>query len=73
MSFLLAQQSIFPSEYDMEGRFHGKPATVWSLGVLLFVMVCGRYPKNKDLLKIGWGKWFEPGSKTAGAKLKIIT
>ncbi|XP_016118217.1 serine/threonine-protein kinase pim-1-like [Sinocyclocheilus grahami] len=51
----------FPPEYDMEGRYHRKPATVWSLGVLLFVMVCGRYPKSKDLLEIGLGKWFEPG------------
>ncbi|XP_073692729.1 serine/threonine-protein kinase pim-1-like [Garra rufa] len=37
-----------PPEYYVNGRYHAKPATVWSLGILLFVMVCGCYPDDKD-------------------------
>uniref|UniRef100_A0A8C1JZR7 non-specific serine/threonine protein kinase n=1 Tax=Cyprinus carpio TaxID=7962 RepID=A0A8C1JZR7_CYPCA len=38
-----------PPEFDVDGRYHAKPATVWSLGILLFVMVCGYFPDDKDL------------------------
>lgn len=50
-----------PPEYDMEGRYHGKPATVWSLVVLLFTMVCGRFPESNDLQMIEDDIWLEPG------------
>ncbi|KAG1947362.1 serine/threonine-protein kinase pim-2 [Pimephales promelas] len=50
-----------PPEFFTEGTYHAKPATVWSLGVLLFELVCGRVPESEDLEKIEDDIWSEPG------------
>ncbi|XP_036417057.1 serine/threonine-protein kinase pim-1-like [Colossoma macropomum] len=34
----------YPPEFSAKGKHHAEPATVWSLGVLLFRMVCGYLP-----------------------------
>ncbi|XDV30775.1 hypothetical protein PO909_033619, partial [Leuciscus waleckii] len=53
--------SYRPPEHYTEGKYHGKPATVWSLGVLLFLLVCGRFPGPKDRQMIEDDIWSDPG------------
>ncbi|KAK9970194.1 hypothetical protein ABG768_026154 [Culter alburnus] len=50
-----------PPEYRMKGEFHGKPATVWTLGILLFRMLCGYFPDTFDLYRINMNTWYKPG------------
>ncbi|KAK7156836.1 hypothetical protein R3I94_006775 [Phoxinus phoxinus] len=38
-----------PPKYRAKGDFHGKAATVWSLGILLFRILCGYFPDSYDL------------------------
>ncbi|XP_039505728.1 serine/threonine-protein kinase pim-2-like isoform X2 [Pimephales promelas] len=48
-----------PPEFDAFHRYHAKPATVWSLGMLLFQMVCGGYPEPEEHLMINDDIWSE--------------
>ncbi|XP_017579961.2 serine/threonine-protein kinase pim-1-like [Pygocentrus nattereri] len=43
----------FPPEFFLKGRYHAGPATVWSLCVLMFRMVCGYLPFAEDDITSG--------------------
>ncbi|XP_062857558.1 serine/threonine-protein kinase pim-2-like isoform X1 [Trichomycterus rosablanca] len=54
-----------PPEWIKRGRYHGCPATVWGLGILLFVLVCGELPFwNEREITAGRLK-FKPGVSEA--------
>ncbi|XP_058253400.1 serine/threonine-protein kinase pim-1-like [Hemibagrus wyckioides] len=40
--------SISPPEWVCDGEYFGYPATIWSLGVLLFYLVCGHMPFHNE-------------------------
>ncbi|ROJ94851.1 Serine/threonine-protein kinase pim-1 [Anabarilius grahami] len=50
-----------PPECRMKGEFHAKTATVWTLGILLFRMLCGHFPDTFDLYRINMNTWYKPG------------
>ncbi|XP_057900716.1 serine/threonine-protein kinase pim-1-like [Melospiza georgiana] len=45
--------SYSPQEWTRFGRYYGKPATIWSLGILLHQMVCGEHPFRRGQ-NISW-------------------
>ncbi|XP_039547919.1 aurora kinase-like isoform X1 [Pimephales promelas] len=50
-----------PPEYMTNGEYHGKPATVWSLGLLMFTLLHGRFPKQEDLEDLNDNNWAKDG------------
>ncbi|XP_050948357.1 serine/threonine-protein kinase pim-1-like [Labeo rohita] len=50
-----------PPEYFQKGEYHGKQATVWSLGVLLFRMITSLFPESSDISLMDTDIWSKPG------------
>ncbi|XDV18107.1 hypothetical protein PO909_023871 [Leuciscus waleckii] len=49
-----------PPEYLETSKYYGRPATVFSLGVLLYSMVCGYFPDHSDQDKLKDWLWYLP-------------
>ncbi|MGL4646977.1 MAG: protein kinase domain-containing protein, partial [Cetobacterium sp.] len=58
-----------PPEWLCEGLYLGVPATIWSLGVVLFDMVCGHLPFSCEDDIIDRNMEFTPGL-SRGEKVK---
>ncbi|XP_073687658.1 serine/threonine-protein kinase pim-1-like [Garra rufa] len=50
-----------PPEYHFMGKYYGGPATVWSLGIVMFTLLCGRFPCEYDLFLLEYKQWSKPG------------
>lgn len=59
--FFSGTEDYCPPEFRSSGRYHGKAATVWSLGVLLYELLCGEPPKHSDLDLTDERIWIKPG------------
>ncbi|RXN28659.1 serine threonine- kinase pim-2-like protein [Labeo rohita] len=58
---LYGTMEYYPPEFRVKGKYHAKSALSWSLGVILFTMLCGRFPTAEDLQKTELKLWSEPG------------
>ncbi|XP_073693572.1 serine/threonine-protein kinase pim-3-like [Garra rufa] len=50
-----------PPEYFEKGKYRGKQATMWSLGVLLFHMITSLFPEGSNISRMSNDIWFQPG------------
>ncbi|NXD44773.1 PIM1 kinase, partial [Copsychus sechellarum] len=55
----IGTREYYPPEWILSGCYHGQPATIWSLGILLCHLVCRHLPfkTRKDIVR---GQLFFP-------------
>ncbi|CAM4733894.1 unnamed protein product [Leuciscus chuanchicus] len=58
-----------PPEYHLRGKYYGRQATAWSLGILMFVMLCGHFPSDYDLMLLKKKHWSRPNLSTECCRL----
>ncbi|KAK7157476.1 hypothetical protein R3I93_008843 [Phoxinus phoxinus] len=58
-----------PPEYHVRGKYYGRQATAWSLGILMFVMLCGHFPSDYDLMLLKQKLWSKPNLSTECCRL----
>ncbi|XP_073680069.1 serine/threonine-protein kinase pim-2-like [Garra rufa] len=46
-----------PPEFFQRGKYYGKQATVWSLGVLLFRMITSLFPRSTHIIEMDNDTW----------------
>lgn len=73
-----------PPEYHVGGMYYGRQATAWSLGVLMFLMLCGHFPRDdaetEALVQtqpvngwyLEWIIWIITWSEGADVKFEVI-
>ncbi|NXQ42910.1 PIM1 kinase, partial [Catharus fuscescens] len=56
---MAGMREYFPLEWILFGCYHGQPATIWSLGILLYQLVCSHLPfkTREDII---WRQLFFP-------------
>jgi len=59
--FFTGTKEYCPPEYDFIGKYHGEPATVWSLGILMFTLLRGQFPEPEDLDDLNDNNWAKDG------------
>uniref|UniRef100_A0A803W1I0 Serine/threonine-protein kinase n=1 Tax=Ficedula albicollis TaxID=59894 RepID=A0A803W1I0_FICAL len=58
-TWMAGTREYYPPEWILFGCYHGQPATIWSLGILLYHLVCGHLPfiTGEDIVR---GQLFFP-------------
>ncbi|XP_053855894.1 serine/threonine-protein kinase pim-1-like [Vidua macroura] len=65
--------SYSPLEWTHAGWYYGKPATIWSLGILLHQMVCGEHPFRRGQ-NISWDRQLSlPQRLSPGGSSSVAT
>ncbi|XP_056312713.1 serine/threonine-protein kinase pim-2-like [Danio aesculapii] len=50
-------EAYAPPEYKLKGKYYGKPATVFSLGMVMFTLLCGHFPTHYDIFQLKYKRY----------------
>ncbi|TRY58805.1 hypothetical protein DNTS_009778 [Danionella cerebrum] len=66
---VVSTREFIPPEFKEHWEYFGKPATVWSLGILMFCLVTGEFPSTRDLERLDDSSWTYHSSSAECCKL----